>query len=148
MTLNYYIQHKLFKHMILKTLPVEDIKNAINNDDSEFFTGLLNTTLDYFGDQAPEERKGSKYETTFVTIGDLKLARCKFTGDLPARSTECSSILIAATDKAYYFTIEHFLLGGYMICRWNDDAHLNYGSVDNDEPELYLEKIKNAITNN
>ena len=145
MRLNYFIQHKFFKSMMLKAANAEIIKQVIENEDGDFFTGMIMSAVKYFADQSPEESSMMDYETTFVSIGDTKIARCKFTGNLPITPPDCSSILIAVTDKIYYFTVEHAMFGHYAFCRWDDDSHLNYGMIEADDPEQYASIIKGVL---
>ena len=147
MTLNYFIQHKLFKQMILSQVPREELAKAIENEDADFFTGLLALSVAYFGSQAPDEKDMIRYETEFIPADDVKIVRCKFTGDLPPRPAECSSMLIALTDAPYYFTVEHSFGGQFMLCRWDGDNHQNYGPVSADDPAVYIDTIINTIKN-
>ena len=131
--------------MVLNKLNPEAIKPAIEREVGKLFTSLIMGVVNTFGETRPDEAAGIAYETSFISIGDTKAARCKFTGTLPRQAPDCASIIIAITDKVYYFTVEHTIGEGYMLCRWDGDRHLNYGAVEADEPELYADIIKAVI---
>lgn len=145
MRLNYLIQHKLFKEFMLKRIREDAIKTAIDEENGNLFVGLLMSAANYFSAQAPEEKDGMNYEASFVTSGNVKAVRCKFTGSLVLVGPECASILVAVTDRVYYFTVECSITGGYMLCRWDDEKHLNYGAIDSDDPELYMGLIEQIV---
>ena len=145
MTLNYFIQHKLFKDIILNKAPKELLIKAIKEEDGDFFAGLLTLVVNYVVNRAPEEKDKISYETDFITEGDLKIARYKFTEDTPPRPAECSAILIAVTDTIYYFTLEHSFGGGFMLCRWDGESHLNYGFITSDDTSAYLDTLIKTI---
>ncbi len=145
MTLNYFIQHNFFKNMILTKIDEAAIKKAIEDENADFFTGLIMKTVKFFGDKCPEERDMMQYETTFISVGDNKAARCRFTGNLSLVPPDCSSIIIAVTDQIYYITLETKFGGRFMLCRWDGESHMNYGPIESDDPKLYAEKIKGII---
>ena len=145
MTLSYFVEHNFFKQMVLSKLNPEAIKQAIEGEADKFFTGLIMAVVNTFGEARPDEAAGIEYETSFISLGDAKAARCKFIGTLPRQAPDCASIIIAVTDKVYYFTVEETIGEGYMLCRWDGDRHMNYGPVEADDPELYTDRIKAVI---
>ena len=145
MTFTYFIQHNFFKQMVLKRLNSDALRGIIEEENGDTLTGLIMHTVEFFGSEAPEEKNGTKYETDFFIAGNTKLARCRFVGELPLNPPECSSILIAVTDKVYYFTVECTMDGGYMLCRWDDENHINYGTVEEDAPSAYADLIKQIL---
>lgn len=144
MTFNYYIQHKIFKK-ILEQVGQELVKEKIESEDAQFFTDLIMDVVNYMGERVQEDTSGIAYETSIISVGDTKVTRCKYTGTLPLNSPECSSILIAVTDKIYYFTVEVFMRGGYMFCGWDDERHLNYGAIEADDPVIYTETMSKVL---
>jgi len=145
MTLSYFVEHNFFKKMILEKLNPEALKPAIEREADKVFTSLIMGVVNTFAETRPDEAEGIAYETSFISLGDIKAARCKFTGTLPRQAPDCASIIIAITDKVYYFTVEKTIGEGYMLCRWDGDRHLNYGPIAADEPELYSDRIKAVI---
>lgn len=145
MRLNYLLQHRSFKDVLNRGVDPVKAKEIIENGNAEIFANLFMTVVEYWGKQYPEEASKIKYEASIIDLGTTKAVRCRFVGELELDPAECSSIIIAVTDKIYYFTVEKTLFGGYMLCRWDGEAHINYGSVEADDPAFYTDKLSNII---
>ena len=146
MRLNYFIQHRAFKDLLHRGVSPEKVKEAIENGNVEIFADLIMSVVGYWGDRSPDEAAKMKYEASILDLGTTKAVRCRFVGELELNPAECSSIIIAVTDKIYYFTVEKTFFGdSCMLCRWDGESHLNYGSVESDDPAFYGDKLAEII---
>jgi hypothetical protein len=146
MRLNYFLQHKVFKDLMFRAISPEMAKVAIEKGEAEIFAELFMSAVKYWGQRSPEEAAKMAYEASILDLGTQKAVRCKFVGDLELEPAECSSIVIAVTDTVYYFTVEKTFFGdSCMLCRWDGESHVNYGSVEADDPAFYGDKLAQMI---
>lgn len=142
MDCRYQLEHG-FLPSVLYSENGEHLIRSILSRRGLFFVDVLSFLGRNDGYQCPYKESDFQFKPVLVgRDGDPnQFAVLEIDMPKPKFSPQCHRVYIchdARFSKFQYFTLEMGFDGGKVLCGWNaDGVHLNYGSADDSEEELF-----------